>query len=87
MASLDRFLLPYGSVLFFNLLLVTMIVGLVLSLPLDVEFYAMLMGGFLLALLAQRFVFRDADLKSEIVSGQFMLIAALLIQMVWVLRT
>ena len=44
MASLDRFLLPYGSVLFFNQLLVTIVVGLVLSLPLGVEFYAMLMG-------------------------------------------
>ena len=82
-ASLDRFLLPYGSVLFFNLLLVTLVVGLVLSQPLNVEFYALLMGGFLLALLAQRFVFRDAELKSEIVSGLFLLIAALLIQMIY----
>ena len=82
-ASLDRFLLPYGLVLYFNLLLVTTVVGLVLSQPLGVEFYAMLMGGFLLALLAQRFVFRDFDLKSEIVSGLFMLVAALLIQWVY----
>lgn len=82
-ASLDRFLLPYGLVLYYNLLLVTTVVGLVLSQPLGVEFYAMLMGGFLLALLAQRFVFRDADLKSEIVSGLFMLVAALLIQWVY----
>ncbi len=82
-ASLDRFLLPYGLVLYFNLLLVTTVVGLVLSQPLGVEFYAMLMGGFLLALLAQRFVFRDADLKSEIISGLFMLEAALLIQWVY----
>jgi hypothetical protein len=82
-ASLDRFLLPNGTVLFFNQLLVTLVVGLVLSQPLNVEFYAMLMGGFLLALLAQRFVFRDADLKSEIVSGLFLLIAALLIQLIY----
>ena len=82
-ASLDRFLLPYGLVLYFNLLLMTTVVGLVLSQPLGVEFYAMLMGGFLLALLAQRFVFRDADLKSEIISGLFMLVAALLIQWVY----
>ena len=82
-ASLDRFLLPYGLVLYFNLLLVTTVVGLVLSQPLGVEFYAMLMGGFLLALLAQRFVFRDADLKSEIISGLFLLVAALLIQWVY----
>lgn len=82
-ASLDRFLLPYGLVLFFNLLLVTIVVGLVLSLPLDAEFYAILMGGFLLALLAQRFVFRDAELKSEIISGLFLLLATLLVLMVY----
>ena len=82
-ASLDRFLLPYGLVLFFNLLLVTIVVGLVLSLPLDGEFYAILMGGFLLALLAQRFVFRDAELKSEIISGLFLLLATLLVLMVY----
>lgn len=82
-ASLDRFLLPYGLVLFFNLLLITTVVGLVLSLPLNAEFYAILMGGFLLALLAQRFVFRDAELKSEIISGLFLLLAALLILMVY----
>ena len=82
-ASFDRFLLPYGSVLFFNQLLVTIVLGLVLSLPLSVEFYGFLMGGFLLALLAQRFVFRDAELKSEIVSGLFLLVAALLILLVY----
>jgi len=36
------------------------------------------MIGFLLALLAQRFVFRDAELKSEIVSGLILLISALI---------
>ena len=36
------------------------------------------MVGFLLALLAQRFVFRNAELKSEIVSGLILLLAALL---------
>jgi hypothetical protein len=82
-ASLDRFLLPYGTVLFFNLLLVTIVLGLVLSQPLSIEFYALLMGGFLLALLSQRFVFRDAELKSEVVSGLILLTGALLIQMVY----
>jgi hypothetical protein len=38
----------------------------------------MMMTGFLLALLAQRFVFRNAELKSEIVSGLILLLAALL---------
>ena len=78
-ASLDRFLLPHGTVLFFNLLLIMTVVGLVLSQPLTTDFYVLLMGGFLLALLAQRFVFRNAELKSEVVSGLFILLASLLI--------
>ena len=38
-----------------------------------------MMVGFFLALLAQTFVFRDADLKSEVVSGLLLLGAATLI--------
>lgn len=41
----------------------------------------MMMTGFLLALLAQRFMFRDAELKSEVVTGLILLLAALLINM------
>ena len=39
----------------------------------------MMMVGFLLALLAQRFMFRDAELKSEVVTGLILLLSALLI--------
>lgn len=81
-ASLDRFLLPHGFMLFVNLLMVTTVVGLLLSLPLTDWFYAVMMAGFLLALLAQRFVFRDAELKSEVVSGLILLLAALLVLLV-----
>ena len=77
--SLDRFFLPHGFALFVNLLLVSIVVGLLLSLPLQPMFYALMMGGFLLALLAQRFVFRDAELKSEVVTGLILMVAALLI--------
>lgn len=76
--SLDRFFLPQGAVLFVNLLMITLAAGMVLSLPLPVQFYSMMMVGFLLAILAQRFVFREADLKSEVVSGQVLILAALL---------
>ena len=79
MASLDRFLLPHSQLLFFNLLLVSVVMGLVLSLPLDIDFYAFMMAGFLLALLSQRFVFRDADLKSEVITGLILVMAALFI--------
>jgi len=74
--SCDRFLLKPGMVLFANLLLISLSVGLLLSLGLSERFYAMMMAGFLLALLAQRFVFRDAELKSEVVSGLILLLAA-----------
>lgn len=79
--SLDRFFLPHGFLLFVNLLLVTLAAGLVLSLPLTLQFYAMMMVGFLMAILAQRFVFREADLKSEVVSGLVLGIAALLMSL------
>ena len=77
-ASLDRFLLTQGMLLFLNFLLVTTALGMIMTLKLDYWFYALLMGGFIMAMLAQRYVFRDAELKSEIVSGLIMLIAALL---------
>ena len=80
--SLDRFFLTHGFVLFVNFLLVTTVIGLLLSLPFEPLFYALMMCGFLLALLAQRFVFRDAELKSEIITGLFLLVAALLILLV-----
>ena len=79
--SLDRFFLPHGFPLFFNLQLITLAVGLLLSLPLHERFYAMMMVGFLLALLDQRFVFRDAEVKSEVVSGLILLGAALLMML------
>ena len=51
---------------------------MLLSRGLSDRFYGMMMVGFLLALLAQRFVFRDAELKSEVVTGLILLLAALL---------
>ncbi len=81
-ASLDRFLLPHGYVLFFNLLLVSTVMGLLLSMPLHEVFYALMSVGFLLALVAQHFVFRDAELKSEIITGLILLLAALFVMLI-----
>ncbi|MBQ6201609.1 MAG: MFS transporter [Prevotella sp.] len=75
---LDRFFLPHGTVLFLNLLLVTIAFGMLLSLQLPIRFYAMMMCGFLGALVCWRFVFRDAELKSEVVTGLILLGAALI---------
>lgn len=77
--SLDRFFLPQGILLFFNLTMVTMVVGMLLSMQQSETFYGMLMIGFVLALLAERYAFQNADLKSEVVSGIIMMIAAILI--------
>ncbi len=81
--SLDRFILPQGMVLFAHLMVVCVVVGMLLSLPQSILFYGLMSGGFLLALLAQHFVFPDAELKSEIISGLLMLLAALLVMLVY----
>jgi hypothetical protein len=75
--SLDRFLLPHSFPLFVNLFLVSLTVGMLMSLGISDRFYAMMMVGFLLALLAQRFVFRNAELKSEVVTGLILIFFAL----------
>ena len=77
--SLDRFFLVSGFPLFLNLMLVTVPIGMLMSMPVPANSYGMVMIGFLLALLAQRFVFQNAELKSEVVTGLIMISAALVI--------
>ncbi len=77
MVSLDRFFLPHGWLLFLHLMCITMVAGMLLSVSHNMAFYAMLMVGFFLAVLSEKFVFADADLKSEVVCGLLLIIAAL----------
>lgn len=77
--GLDRFLLTKSVPLFSNLALVAAVAGMVYALPLKAGFYGYLMFGFLLALLSKRFVFANADLKSEVVSGLLVTTLALLL--------
>lgn len=79
--SLDRFFLLHGFPLFLNLQLIMLAVGLLFSLPLSERFYALMMVGFLFALLAQRFAFRNAEVKSEVVSGLILMVAALMMML------
>lgn len=79
LCSLDRFFLTNGVPLMLNMMLVTVAVGMMMSMAITVNAYGLVMLGFLLALLAQRFVFPDAELKSEVVAGLLLLGAALLI--------
>ncbi len=80
--SLDRFLLPKGRLLFANVLFVTTTFGLWLSFPFPMASYAWLLLGFALAVLAEKYVFADANLKSEALTGMllsfvsFLLLAA-----------
>ena len=60
-------------------MLMTMIIGLVMTIETTVLFYVMIMAGFLLALLSEKFVFADADLKSETVTGLIVIGTALLL--------
>ena len=76
--SLDRFFLPHGFPLFFNLQLVTLAVGMILSVVLIEQFYSMMMVGFAVSILSQRFVFKNAELKSEVVTGLILMGVALL---------
>ena len=77
--SLDRFFLTDSMPLYLNLMLIASVIGLLMSLGLSERFYGVIMLGFLLALLAQRFVFRDAELKSEIITGLILLIISLIL--------
>lgn len=77
--STDRFFLTNGKWLFINLMLITTVMGLIMTLPLTARFYAMLMGGFLIALLSEKYVFADADLKSEALTGMLSLGTSLLL--------
>lgn len=80
--SLDRFLLLKSWMLFVNLFLVSVAVGIVVALNWDdAFFFAAMMVGFLLAILAEKIVFANAELMSEAVSGLLLLGFAIL--MLW----
>lgn len=79
--SLDRFFLPQGWPLIINLMVVTFVVGLLLSMMTSELFYVMVMVGFFAALLAQRFMFRNADLESEVITGLVLTGVALLMML------
>ena len=79
--SLDRFFLPQGWPLTINLIFVTFIIGLLLATMFSELFYVMVMVGFLVALLAQRFAFRDAEIKSEVITGLMLIGVAVLMML------
>lgn len=78
--SLDRFFLPQGLPLFVNLILIMMVVGVLLAQVHSVTYYAMLLAGLAMAIVAERFAFANAELKSEVLTGIIVLTAAVLME-------
>lgn len=78
--SKDRFWLSNGWLMFLNLLLVSIPTGILLATIHSYIFYSILMVGFCLSILAARFVFVDADMRSEVVSGLILYGCAMLLQ-------
>lgn len=70
----DRFFLTGSKWLFFNSLITISVIGMLLSISYNGMFYLMLLVGLLIAMIAERYVFDIADLKSEIVMGQIILL-------------
>lgn len=77
--SFDRFLLKGSHWLFVNVVLVISVVGVLLSIEHTPRFYGMMMLGFVIAILAERFVFADADLRSEATTGMIVIGIAVLL--------
>lgn len=77
--SFDRFLLKGSRWLFLNIMLVTSVAGLLLTIEHTPHFYGFVMLGFLVAILAERFAFADADLRSEATAGMIAMGIAILL--------
>lgn len=76
----DRFIMPQGIHLTLNLLPVTVVLGMSVAMAFHNEiFFIQLALGLALALLAEIFVFVNADLQSEFISGGILITGALLL--------
>ena len=81
LVSLDRFFLPEGWALFLNVFILMLAVGMVLALPLSSRFFAIMMLGFFLALLAEQFAFANAEIESQIITGLILVLMAWLVML------
>lgn len=80
--SLDRFLLSTGFLMFINLMLIASVVGLVLTSQHDIRFYGLMMLGFFLALLSEKFVFDRQDYRAGVLLGGVGILVAMWLLMV-----
>ena len=78
--STDRYFLIQGIPLFLVMVMTTAAAALMISYATDVRFFTLMACGFLLSMVSEKYVFRDADLKSEPVTGIICVaVAALLV--------
>ena len=79
--SLDRFFLPSAWIAFVNLVVITTVLGVLMTMKNSLVVYIMLLVGFVIALLAERFVLRNVEDKTKTVMGLTLMLIALLILM------
>lgn len=77
--STDRFILPQGWLMAINLILITSVLGILLVTVDSYLFYLSMAMGIIVALVANNFVFAEADVRARIVSGLVLMGAALLL--------
>lgn len=74
--SSDRFFLPQGIPLFVNIVLIMASAGMYFAIPHNLTVYLMLLAGLVVAVIAEKYVFADADLKSQVIVGLILIGAA-----------
>ena len=74
--SSDRFFLPQGVPLFVNIVLIMISVGMYFSIPHSLSVFLMVLAGLVIAVIAEKYVFADADLKSQVIVGLVLIGAA-----------
>lgn len=74
--SADRFFLPQGVPLFVNIVLIMISVGMYFSIPHSLSVFLMVLAGLVIAVVAEKYVFADADLKSQVIVGLVLIGAA-----------
>ena len=75
--SLDRFVLPASWPLFLVLMAFTTVVGMIIVQPHDVLYYVLMLAGFFIARLVQRFLEDDATIRSTIAVSFVIMMGAL----------
>lgn len=79
--SSDRYFLIQGFPLFLVMVMVSAAASMMLTSAHDYKFFAFMGCGFLLSVISEKFVFKDADLKSEPVTGLVCILVAILLVM------